>query len=497
MSTAPRPSTEPYTKRGVVIGGGLAGMLAASALRHFVDEVFVLERHCLPEGPLPRRGVPQAPHVHTMWSGGAEAVELLALGAIDRLLEHGARRLAMPSDMVALSPGGWYRRWPETHYLIACSKDLLDWVVREQVLSEDVDQQISVFEQIEVVGLRRWASEITAVRVRLADGSEVEVSADFVVDASGRSSQAPKWLAELGIAQAPAKEVDSGLVYASRLYRAPEGTERFPIFSVQADPLASPPGRSATLLPIEQGQWLVSLGGTRGGAPTSDPADFEGFARSLRHPVIADALMRAEPLSPISVTHATSNTRRYFERVRFWPDRFVVLGDAVACFNPIYGQGMSVAAHSAVALRTVLADGGVRFPGISRRAQRAISRPVDTAWKLSTSQDVLYPGATGRRTRLAERAASRYSRRLAKAATGRAHLAERLTEVITMERGAAALLAPGVVCSALRGPLLPQLAGPPLNAKEREVLEASRAGVATSSKPNGPEPGAVEDVCDP
>jgi flavin-dependent dehydrogenase len=387
--------------------------------------------------------------------------------------------------MVALSPGGWYRRWPETQYLIACSKDLLDWVVREQVLAEDHDNQITVFEQTEVLGLRRWATAITAVRVRNADATVTDVEASFVVDASGRASQAPKWLEKLGIAPAPMKAIDSGLVYASRLYQAPEGAEGFPIINVQADPRGAAPGRSATLLPIEQNQWLVSLAGTRGGTPTSDPKEFAAFARSVRHPVVADALIRAQPLSPVAVTRSTGNRRRYYEKVRFWPDRFVALGDAVACFNPIYGQGMSVAAHSALALRTELCDGGVYFPGVSRRAQRAISGPVDTAWKLATSQDALFPGATAQGPRMRDRAASRYMHRLAEAATGRAHLAERLTEVLTMKRGAAALLAPSVAISVMRGPLLPQLEGPPLTAKEREALQPPAGSAAAERHGKG------------
>ncbi|MET9110375.1 NAD(P)/FAD-dependent oxidoreductase [Streptomyces zhihengii] len=479
MSTGLRPAPEPHTTRGIVIGGSLAGMLAAAALRPFVDEVLVLERHDLPAEPAARQGVPQARHVHTLWSNGAEAIDLLALGTTERLLNLGARHLALPADLVALSPAGWYRRWPETHHLITCSRDLLDWVVREQVLMEDADAQISVHPKVEVLGLRRWADRVTGVRVRRADGAYADLDADFVVDASGRASRAPQWLAEIGVAQAPVREVDAGLAYASRLYQAPSGSDTFPGLAVQADPLARRPGRSGTLIPIEGGRWLVSLAGTRGGEPTADPGMFESFARSLRHPVIADALAAAEPISDVSVTRCTGNRRHFFERVKAWPDGFVVLGDAVAAYNPLYGQGMSVAALAALALRTTLCDGGVRFPGVAQRAQRAIATPVLAAWSLATSQDVLYPAATGRSPGLIDYAAARYVRRVAYAATGRASIATRVTRVLTQERCAAHLLTPTAALSVLRGPLLPPLDAPPLTEKECELLAHGR-GTASS-----------------
>ena len=340
-------------RSAVVLGGSLAGLLAARALVGFADRVTVVERDVLPDGPEPRRNLPQARHVHMLWSGGARAVEELVPGVGELLLDAGAHRLAVTTDMVALAPQGWFRRWDESHHVLLCGRDLLDATVRAQILDDD---RIKLVEHAEALGLEGTAEAVTGVRLRGADGSRRTLHADLVVDATGRASRTPHWLRELGLPEPPRRVVDSGLAYASRMYRAPEAARQgYPVVNVQADPRAARPGRAGVLMPIEDGCWLVSLSGTRGCEPPTDGAEFTRFAREeLRHPVIADLLAGAEALTGVSVTRTTSNRRHYYERMPAWPENFAVLGDALAAYNPIYGHGMSVAAQSAVALREVI-----------------------------------------------------------------------------------------------------------------------------------------------
>ncbi|MFE9448034.1 NAD(P)/FAD-dependent oxidoreductase [Streptomyces sp. NPDC006739] len=449
----------------VVLGGSLAGLLTARALASSVERVVVVERDALPAGPQPRKGLPQARHVHQLWSGGARALEELVPGVTGRLLAAGVRRLPVTTDMVALSPQGWFRRWDESAFVLPSSRDLLDWVVREQVLA---DGRIELVERADACALVGTQAAVTGVRIRAEDGSERTLPAALVVDATGRASRAPRWLTGLGLAAPLRREVNSGVAYASRLFRAPDqARDGFPIVNVQADPRSGRPGRGGVLMPIEDGRWMVTLHGSRGGEPTTDADDFLRYAREeLSHPVIAELLANAEPLSGVSYTRTTTNRRHFYERMPVWPDGFVVVGDAVCALNPVYGHGMSVAAQSALALREVLRRHGLRSAGLARLLQREVGRRVQGAWDLSTGVDVFYPGATDAGPTLRERVTAAYVRRLMHTATGNGRIARRVTDVTSLERGATVLLAPSVLLAAAVGPLRPALGGPPLTAEE-------------------------------
>ena len=452
----------------VIIGGSIAGMLAAAAVKDHATSVEIIEAHELPEGAEPRIGVPQAAHIHFLHEGGANAIESLLPGTIDQLLAAGANRIPMTTNMVIYSPEGWYRRWTKsTHFMISASRDLTDSIVREQVRK---DPHVSVRTNAKVVELLGDHRRVTGVRVQTADGTETEVRADLVIDASGRSTRTPQWLTQLGITGLDEKRIDSGLVYASRLYRAPVSTRNWPMVGVQADPRLPQPGNAGGMLPIEDDRWHVSLMGAPGGQPTRDADAFEAFARTLRHPILADLLAHAEPLTDVSVTHSTANQRYFYERLTRWPDGLVALGDSVASFNPVYAQGISVTAKGAVALRNLLVHG--LPPGLARRAQRAITRPVNTAWTLAVGQDIHFPTTTGASPSIADRLLQRYVSRLSRTATGSFHAATVLTDVLAMKAEPTSLVTPRVLITALAGPLRPQLNGPQFTAAERKLLDA-------------------------
>ncbi|ANW17353.1 FAD-dependent oxidoreductase [Streptomyces clavuligerus] len=466
--TPPSRTASLPPRRAVVIGGGLAGMLAAAALDGLADEITVVERDALPAGPAPRKGLPQARHTHLLWSGGVRAFEELLPGITGHWLAAGARRVPLPTGLVSLWPQGWVRRWPEMQYMIVCSRDLLDWVVRERVLEQPA---VTVLQAHTARGLVGTAERVRGVRVGGPDGQELTLGADLVVDACGRGSRAPVWLRDLGIGDIEEERVDSGLVYATRLYRAPAGSEGFPVVNVQSDPGRPVPGRTATLAPVEGGRWMVTLSGTRGGEPPADPEGFEAFARTAtRHPVVGELISGVEPLpGGIVLSRSTVNRRYLYERAERWPDGFVAAGDSVATYNPVYGQGMSVAAQGLAALRGAVGRSRLDEPGLARRVQQVIARPVATAWSLATSQDILYPGAVGRQPHPCTGLAYRYVDRLAHAATGRARITRAFIDVITMSRPSASWLHPDIVVGALRGPGRRRLDGPPLTADELKI----------------------------
>ncbi|GAA2425248.1 FAD-dependent monooxygenase [Streptomyces macrosporus] len=466
-------------RSAIVLGGSLAGMLTAAALADFAH-VTVVERHTLPEGPEPRRGLPQARHAHQLWSGGAKALETLLPDTVDLLKAQGAHRQPVPTDMVILSPQGWFRRWRESHHTILCSRDLLDWAVRTQVRKR---VRVTIRENTEALGLLGDGAAVTGVRVRRPDGTEDRLTADLIVDATGRASRASSWLQDLGLPTPQQRKVDSSLVYASRTFLAPAAVRalgHFPVVNVQADPRRAP-GQGAVLLPIEDGRWIVTVFGTRGGEPVRDNDAFETFAlEKPRHPIVGRLIAHAEPLTDVSLTHATANHRRYYERMRHWPEGFVVVGDALATYNPAYGHGMSAVAKSAVAMRDTIAERGWGTSGLARRIQKAVAGPVNAAWLLAVGQDVFYPDASEHGPTLGDRIAARYVDRLLYTATGNGRIARRITDVTSLERPASVLGDPRVLVAAVAGPLKPRLDRPPLTDAELAAAGMSTA-VATTA----------------
>ncbi|MEV8531735.1 pyridine nucleotide-disulfide oxidoreductase [Streptomyces sp. NPDC051211] len=443
----------------------MAGMLAAAVLAAHADEVLVLDRDELPAGPAPRTGLPQAHHVHLLWSGGVRVIEEIAPGLTRAWLAAGARQVDMPSDLVMLTPHGWVRRGPSLQYQLACSRDLLDAAARAVLLT---GPRIGVRTGVHAEGLVGTREAVRGVRVRaLATGEVTEIEAGLVVDATGRGSRAPEWLSRIGLPRVREECVDPGLVYASRLYRAPEGAADFPAVSIQADPGRPEPGRMATLLPVEDGRWLVTLAGTRGAEPGRVAAEFEPFARTARHPLVADLIAGAEPLSEVHLNRSCSNRRRFYERLGAWPAGFVVLGDAVAAFNPVYGQGMTVAAQSAAALRAALRRHGLTGPRLGRTVQRDIGRLVRAPWSITTGQDIRFPGATGRPAPLAGRLVHGYVDRLSRTAMSSEEALRALFDVMSLAAPPTRLFHPGTIRTVLAGPARPPLTEPPLTASER------------------------------
>ncbi len=366
----------------VVLGAGMAGLLAAAVLADHGHAVTVIESDRLPDGPEPRPGVPQAHHSHLLLGGGADALDSLLPGTIDELLARGANRRGMPSGLLAYTPVGWMGRNPTSTYMIAGSRHLIDDVVRRRVLANPA---IEVRESTTATGLVGDADRVRGVRL----GDET-ITAELVVDATGRRSPAARWLVDLGLPEVEEETVDAGLAYATLLLAAPPGVEDMPVISFPPHPGTGQPGRAATLIPVEGNRWIVTLVGTRGGEPAVRDLDgFIDFARrQLPHPIIADLLTVAEPLGPIRPYRATLNRRRLYENLPV-PDGFVVLGDAATALDPVYGHGLSLAAFGAQLLAAEL-DRGVE-PGFTHRVQSAVALAMTDAWAMASGQDRGFP----------------------------------------------------------------------------------------------------------
>ncbi|WP_435613530.1 NAD(P)/FAD-dependent oxidoreductase [Streptomyces sp. bgisy159] len=461
------PDSPTRRPRTVVIGASAAGLLAAAALTD-VSDVTLLDRDTLPEGPEHRRGVPQSRHAHLVWSGGVSALNQLLPGLVDETVAKGARLAHIMGDMVSRAPNEiWFRRFTGTpHRNLVCSRPLLDAALRARILA---DKRITVHQNTTVLRLDGDATRVTGVHTRTGD-EEHALTADLVIDASGRGSHTPQWLEDLGLPRVTEREVDAGVAYATQLFKAPgtTGDTNYPLINVQANP-AKAPGQGGIILPIENGRWIVTLSGTRGGEPPKDPDAFLDFALNLGDPIIGELLKNAEPISEVATTRSTANHRRYYEKMPRWPDGFAVLGDAIAGYNPVYGHGLTVAAQGALALRETLNKTNITEPGTARRIQRAVARPAAVAWDLAVGQDARYPGATDTPPTAIERILARYVDRCVATGARNPRALGALLDVMSMEKPPTRLFSPAMIVPMLFGPKRPHLQGPPLTESERKA----------------------------
>jgi 2-polyprenyl-6-methoxyphenol hydroxylase-like FAD-dependent oxidoreductase len=442
-------SAVPRRRHAVVVGGSMAGMLAARVLSDYFDGVTLLERDRFPEAPTARKGLPQGRHAHILLERGREGLERFLPGLTEEMVRAGAAPLDSTRDVAWLSPAGWYARFPGDLRLLASSRDLLDQVVRGRVAALP---NVHIRQGADVAGLIRGPEGARIGGVRLRSGAakdevdycEAILAADLVVVADGRHSRLPEWLTALGLEPPDETVVNSFQGYASRYYRPPaEFAPDWKALYIQKAPPGDPCG--GLVLPVEGGRWLVSLIGGDGHYPPTDEAGFLAFARGLRSPVLAEAIASAEPLSPIAGQRATENRLRHYDCLKPFPDGVVALGDAVCAFNPVYGQGMSTAALGAEVLDGWLQKDGHRTPGRGREFQRHLAQATAAAWQISTGADYSFRTTQGPPQGRVARLTGSYLAAVMRVATRRPWVRRRLTEVLHLLRPPAALFGPGVL----------------------------------------------------
>lgn len=371
----------------MVVGGSIAGLLAAIALARHAGRVTLVERDRYPDGPEPRKGVPQSRHTHLLLESGLLATERFLPGLAADLVAAGALQVRSPTEYLQNMRGRWFGRGPATSTTLCLTRPLLEHGVRTRVLAHP---RITAVQGTDVVGLTGTAARVTGVLLRERGGERVrteptELTADLVVDASGRSSHTPEWLERLGVARPAEDRVESGIGYATRVYRdRSDGalTDARLVYLVGET-------MGAVIVPVEPaGTHMITFATPRGEALPTVPEAFEALADRQQHPLVRQWIDKAEPVSPVYGYLRTENVRRAYDRTV--PEGMLVTGDALCALNPVFGQGMSTAALAAVALDESLAAGSS-----GRRTQAALLAASGQAWAISTGADKARPGVTG------------------------------------------------------------------------------------------------------
>jgi 2-polyprenyl-6-methoxyphenol hydroxylase-like FAD-dependent oxidoreductase len=409
-------------------------------------KILIIDRDDLPVGPSARRGVPQGRQLHVLLARGRQTFEELFPGLCAELGALGAPMVDLHGEVDWYNDGFRMRRAPSPLIAVGISRPLLEGVLRTRVMALP---GVEVRTTHEVLGLITTPDRgrVTGVRVRpVAAGSEeYSVETDLVVDTGGRGTRTPVWLEQLGYRPAVEEKVKVDVTYVTRIYRRePHHLDGHLGLLTNAVP-----GRPRTgiMAAQEDGQIAIALSGVLGERPPTDDAGFLEFAESLAAPQVAQVLRSAEPLTGPATMFYPASIRRRYERLRRFPERYLVMGDAMCSFNPIYGQGMTVAAQEARLLRRLVAQGS---DGLARRFFRGAAKVIDTPWSIAVGTDLRFPEVTGRRT-LQVRFVNAYIHRLHGAATTDPVLGAAFLRVLNLVDPPTKLLAPRIIMRVLFG----------------------------------------------
>src|SRR5215813_13985869 len=386
-------------KQAIVVGAGIGGLTAARVVADYFERVVVLERDTLPERAEPRPGVPQGKHIHALLAGGQHALDDLFPGFVHDLVQTGAVPLRVGLDVRMESPG--YDPFPQRDLgwdAYAQSRAQLELSVRQRVRAYaniELRQRCRVQECV----ARTDGTAVTGVQCLLADGKSDTLEADLVIDASGRGTLTLGLLKAIGWALPAETTIGVDLAYATAIFTVPEVApeEWKGVFCLPQVPQSD---LGALLLPIEGERWIVTVARMHGEPPPGDADGFMACIQQLRTPTIYNALRHAKPLGEIARFQFPASEYRHYERLEAFPRGLLPLGDAWCRFNPVYGQGMSVAAQEARALGQLLATRSAAYDpleGLAPAFFAEASALIEAPWAMAAIPDFVYPDTRGER----------------------------------------------------------------------------------------------------
>jgi 2-polyprenyl-6-methoxyphenol hydroxylase-like FAD-dependent oxidoreductase len=422
----------------------MSGLLAARVLSDHFAQVTIVERDRLSADGLPRRGVPQAGHVHALLPRGAAVLDELFPGLLDELVASGvpvtddlsAMHFEVNGHLFFHDPHAEGSHRTDGKALYQPSRPFLEARVLRRVRGLrnvdvmdgcDVENLTSTSIQTRVTGARIAPREVSAGRR--------DLPADLVVVATGRSARAPAWLKRMGYVPPAEEEVPVDIRYVTQRVRPPDGSVDRLRGIIVGGTAARPMG--AGCLAQEGGTWVVTLFGYAGHHPPLDRPGWLAFGDRVLPRAFAEALREAEPLEDRRQHRFPTNLRRRYDRLPRFPGGLLVTGDALCSFNPVYGQGMTVAALEALALRDALRGD---WEGLAPRFFKAAAKPVGDAWRFAVGGDLALPETIVPGVRpLPVRAVNQYVDRVQSAAETDPVMAWRFLDVTSFEEPAGAL----------------------------------------------------------
>jgi 2-polyprenyl-6-methoxyphenol hydroxylase-like FAD-dependent oxidoreductase len=453
-----------HGSHAIVAGASIGGLLAARVLSSHFERVTLFDRDTLPEGIENRRGVPQGRHGHGLLASGLRGLQALFPELERDLLREGA----VPGDAIGnvrwFQHGRYKAKFTSGLQGLLLSRPLLEVTLRRHV--EELPN-VRIVDNSRVRGLIGGCGRVNGVRVQQTGTEPFSVIGDFVVDATGRGSRSPEWLDELGYVRPPVDEVHVGIGYTTRIYRRRPTDLNGDIGAIIA-PTPPREKRIGFMLAIEGDRWIVSLGGWLGNHCSPQPERYLEFSRTLARPDIYDVIRCAEPLTDAVTFGFPSNLRRRYDRLTRFPDNYLVIGDAQASFNPLYGHGMSVATLEALALRDCL-EKAASCHDVWRAFFKASRDIIAAPWMIAAGSDFAFEGITGPQAP-GTGVINWYLDRVHKAASTDRRVCRAFFDVANLLAPPHSLFRPTVITRVARACLLPTRSPGPAGSRDTERL---------------------------
>ncbi|WP_372654621.1 phosphatidylglycerol lysyltransferase domain-containing protein [Halobacteriovorax sp.] len=422
----------------LVVGASFTGLLTAKVLSGFYKEVIILDKGGPAEGPTVRKSVPQMGQHHILLSRGRSILENILPGIDGELSQYGSELIDYVLDGRLFTEYGECPRFESNIMIRPTSRVLLDYRIRERVRS---------VKNINIIYNAKWnnlilnsdKSKVLGVKY-LTNGEEKSLSADLIIDASGRNSSLIKTFEKNDISVADSKRVNPYVGYATCAYEIPESLTDFKLMEIASAAPSNP--RAAGLWKIEGNKWLLALIGSNKEYPSADPDEFLEFARKLTHPHIYNIIKKSKPISDISLYRGPVNEWRQFSKMKNFPNQLLVLGDALATFNPLYGQGMSIALTEILLVQELLKD-NVRT--IGKKHQLLINNKVKAAWPMAISEDLKWPLTDGSKITLHDKISIWYSELLLPLSTYNKRVVMTFLQIANLEKDPYALVSPSIL----------------------------------------------------
>ncbi|MEV6694549.1 FAD-binding monooxygenase [Micromonospora sp. NPDC051196] len=382
-------------RRALVLGGSYGGLFAARVLSDRYDEVLIVDRDRLVGVTGPRRGRPQGRQINAMHVRGLQVTEELFPGFIQELVADGCPTGDYAGSVRWFFNGLPLQREDIGYTAVPSTAPLMERHLRERV---ELLPNVQFVERCDIVDLEASAdrSRIIGARVRHLEGDAGEevIEADLVVDATGRGSRTPAMLAKLGYPRVPEDRIKINLGYATQHYELDDDPWEGDLAII---PVAHPGcPRGAIFTKTDHGKVELTVYGLLGDHPPTDQEGFYAFVKALPVPDIYEALRNARPIDEPVAFHYPVTLRRRYERMSRLPAGLVVTGDAVTSFNPVYAQGMTVAALSALTLRDHLRSDAAPDPAAYFRD--LARNVIDAPWEMTTTVDLSFPDVPGQRS---------------------------------------------------------------------------------------------------
>ena len=386
--------------RAIVVGGGMGGLFSARVLSEHFDEVVVLDRDEEPTTAEPRGTVPQGHHFHVLLPGGLDAMTAWFPGFVDDLVDTGSVEMQLGRDFYAYTPQGKSYSI-QAHVPDPVEGGAMTYVQTRPQLELNVRRRVASVANVDLRYRALVDGPLTAddriVGVQLRDGGSI--TADLVVDASGRNSCTARWLPDLGFDTAPETYVNCDVSYAS-LVCEPSDWNAFDgsVFFVMPSGEGVHGSRAGAIVKLPDGKWLVNLGGRYGDTPPTEWEDFRAFGRTLIVSVWDDLVDTSTPMTDIKTYRMPRAVRHHYEQVERFPDGLLPIGDSVCFFNPTHGQGMSAAAGQVRGLQSLLAGraaDGRDLDGLAMEFFPIAEEWVRGPWILAAMSDFAHPDCTG------------------------------------------------------------------------------------------------------